>query len=647
MNEESQLQEILGPGGVIARTHPNYEHRPGQIRMAEAVAAAIRDRTHLCVEAGTGTGKTLAYLIPAILSGRRVVVSTGTKNLQEQLFFKDIPFLEKALGTELSVCCMKGRSNYVCVRKLAETENEGYLFSPEDPRYLKRIRTWAKTTETGDRAELRNVPEALPLWKRIDARRETCTGQKCPDFDACWITRMRRRAQESDIIVVNHHLFFADLSLKQGDFGAVLPDYSVVIFDEAHELEDVATQYFGVGVSNYRLDELVRDGEKALKDQADPSFLSAQLARTAVLATSFFHSFRAREGRHSMAEYGPGRAVMRGPGEPSGNLDDAYVELSAQLSVLQAGFANLAVSSESIQSVARRAGEVKSDLGIIMESGSDEDVYWFETRGKGTFIWASPILVAPVLSERLFSHVDTVVLTSATLSTGGDFRFIRSRLGLEQSGEMILGSHFDFSRQTILYVPRSIPEPREEGWLRQACLELEHLLESSRGRAFVLFTSYSQMNQVAGALQGRLPYPFFVQGEMSKSGLIEAFRETPNAVLFATSSFWQGVDVQGEQLSCVVIDKLPFSVPSDPVVAARIRHLTQTGASPFYDYQIPEAVILLKQGMGRLIRSREDRGILALLDKRILTKSYGRVFLESLPPAPLTHDRDQVRRFMA
>jgi ATP-dependent DNA helicase DinG len=639
----AKLKEFLGPNGVIARDHPNYEFRPAQVRMAQAILRAIEQRHHLCVEAGTGTGKTLAYLLPSIFSGKRIVISTGTKNLQEQLFFKDVPFLEKALGRKLSVCYMKGRSNYLCLKKLAEIDGEGYLFSRHDPEYLAQIRDWAGKTETGDRAELKELPEELLLWRHLDARRETCTGQKCADFDSCFVTRVRKRALESDIIIVNHHLFFADLALKQGDFGSVLPSYSVVVFDEAHELEDVATDYFGVMVSNYRLEELVRDTEKALTDAGSPStFVEKQLSRLFVCTTEFFGRFRGKEGRYPLAELGEGLETRRGPQ----GVGDAYRALIAQLAVIESGLANLAVQNDAIESLARRASELQDELTTVLESSSREHVYWYELRGRGVFLWASPIRVAAVLKERLFAKTDTVILTSATLATGNNFEFIRSRLGLESSEELILGSHFDFTRQAILYVPRDIPEPREQEWVEQACLQLEKILDASRGRAFVLFTSYAQMQQVYRSLKGKLSFPMLLQGEKSKSGLLEEFRKTPNSVLFATSSFWQGVDVQGEKLSCVVIDKLPFAVPSDPVVAARIRYLNEAGGNAFYDYQIPEAIILLKQGLGRLIRSRTDRGILALLDKRILTKSYGWTFLHSLPPAPLTHDAQDLHDFI-
>jgi|WetSurMetagenome_2_1015567.scaffolds.fasta_scaffold34391_4 ATP-dependent DNA helicase DinG len=641
-----EIDQILGPGGAVAANHPFYEHRPGQIEMAQAVADAIEQNHHLCVEAGTGTGKTLAYLLPLIFSNKRVIVSTATKNLQEQLFFRDIPFLEKALGQKFSVCYMKGRSNYLCWNKLEAIESETYLFSPHDPEYLRMIKKWVHKTETGDRAELTELPDDALLWHRLDARRETCTGQKCRNFDTCFVTKVRRQALESDIIIVNHHLFFADLALRQGDFASILPDYSVLVFDEAHEIEDVATQYFGVMISNYRIEELVRDADRALAETgAGSAFLTEQLAKLAERSKEFFGRFQSKEGRFVLQPLGSGLGVRRGL-HGIDSIGDSYRALRTQLNVLRASFGNVAVQSESIDALARRSLEMENELGTILESESSEHVYWCEIRGRGTFLWASPINIAAILSDRLFSQIDTTILTSATLSTGGNFSFVKSRLGLKAAHELIVPSHFDFATQAILYVPKNIPEPREEGWVRHACKELETILEASRGRAFVLFTSYSQMEQVHQTLKSRLPFPVLLQGEKSKSGLLDSFRNTPNAVLFATSSFWQGVDVQGEQLSCVVIDKLPFSVPSDPVTAARIAQINESGGNAFYDYQIPTATILLKQGMGRLIRSKTDRGILALLDKRILTKSYGRMFLRSLPPAPLTHDSSKICNFL-
>lgn len=641
-----ELELVLGPEGLIASAHPFYEHRPGQIRMSQAIGEAISGKRHLCVEAGTGTGKTLAYLLPIMLSDRRVIISTATKNLQEQLYFRDIPFLERALSRKLSVCYMKGRGNYLCWSKLEQMDKEQYLFSPHDPEYLRIIKKWARKTETGDRAELVELPDDLALWHRLDARRETCAGQKCRNFGICFVTKVRQQALESDIVIVNHHLFFADLSLRQEDFGSILPDYSIAVFDEAHEMEDVATQYFGVMVSNYRFEELAGDAEKALSEAGcSTPHLMDRIAGLREHAHRFFNCFQGREGRYVLEPVATGGRIRRGVGGGDA-MEDLYADLQSDLSLIGNGLENVPLQSDTLESILRRCMELSEALASVIEFESNENVYWCETRGRGVFLRASPINVSPILRELLFEHADTVILTSATLSTGGNFLFIRSRLGVDETDELIVPSHFDFSSQSIFYVPQSIPEPREAGWIRSACQELEDILDASEGRAFVLFTSYYQMEQAYRTLEGRIRFPMLMQGEMSKSGLLELFRKTPNAVLFATSSFWQGVDVQGEQLSCVVIDKLPFSVPSDPVVAARITKINETGGNAFYDYQIPTATILLKQGFGRLIRSRTDRGILALLDKRILTRRYGRMFIECLPPAPLTQDFSRIRTFL-
>ena len=641
----NEIERILSPGGAIAENHPFYEHRSGQVQMALAVADAMESGRHLCVEAGTGTGKTLAYLLPAIFSGKRVVISTATKNLQEQLFQKDIPFIEKALKRHFSVCYMKGRSNYLCLNRLEAIQNAAYLFSPHDPEYLKKIKSWARQTETGDRAELATLPENFVLWQHLDARRETCEGRNCRNFENCFVTMVRRRALESDIVIVNHHLFFADLALRQDDYGKVLPDYSNVVFDEAHEIEDVATQYFGVRISNYRMSEFIHDARAALNEAGENSeFYSRELDRLTECVSAFFTCFWGKEGRYVMRLTG-GDGIRRGPAG-YGNIAETCKNLRVQIDAVRKTFECLPVINDNIEALARRAREIENDLAEILESESNDNVYWYEIRGRGVFLQSSPINLAPVLSEKLFASTDCAVLTSATLSTGGDFSFIRTRLGIENAEELIVPSHFDFASQAILYIPRDIPEPREYGWVERAAAEIVTLLKASRGRAFLLFTSYAQMRQVFESLRDAVEFPLLMQGEKSKSRLLEEFRDTPGAVLFATSSFWQGVDVQGDQLSCVVIDKLPFAVPNDPVVAARISRINETGGNAFYQYQIPSATILLKQGVGRLIRSRTDRGILAILDKRLVTKSYGRVFLESLPPAPLTHDPEKIRQFL-
>ncbi|HKT13460.1 MAG TPA: helicase C-terminal domain-containing protein [Terriglobia bacterium] len=634
--EHASLERIFGASGWLARHHPSFEYRPGQLEMAEAVESSLQSGQHLIVEAGTGTGKTLAYLAPLVRSGQRVVISTGTKNLQEQLFYKDIPFIQK-LFPKLRATLMKGRQNYLCRQKLYDIERQPVLNGLEEVDLYQQLREWERRTETGDRTEVAGLRDSSELWQRVDARRETCTGQKCPQFERCFITWMHQRAAESDLIIVNHHLFFADLALKQTDYASLLPDYTAVVFDEAHEIEDVATQYFGQKVSNYQIEELARDTEATLKAKAIESgeVLSAvrELRRRSEL---FFELFPTGDGRTNFDNRESFLEVRRG----------TYSAFVNSLIRLETELLGVKDRPEEINNLARRAAEIRKALDVIMESRDRSLVYWWERRGRGVFIEASPIDVSPILRERLFGKVRTVILTSATLAVGGKFDFLKRRLGVETAREKILESHFDFARQAILYTPLHLPDPRHAEFSSRAAGEIVSLLKATEGRAFVLFTSYQQMRAVYELVRRRLRYPLMMQGSMPRNALLDKFRSTPHAVLFATSSFWQGVDVQGQQLSAVIVDRLPFSVPSDPVVAARIRQINEEGGNAFVEYQIPEAVIALKQGFGRLIRSETDRGVLGILDHRIVKKHYGKIFFDSLPPYRRAGRLEEVSEFM-
>ncbi len=634
--QKAPLEKIFGPSGWLARNHPNYEYRPAQLEMAEEVESALGNKRHLIAEAGTGTGKTLAYLVPIIRSGRRMVISTGTKNLQEQIFFKDIPFLKK-LFPELRATLMKGRQNYLCRQKLYDIEKQPVLSGLEEVEQYAQIRDWEKSTLTGDRAEIESLPDASDLWPKIDARRETCTGQKCPQFERCFITWMHQRAAESDIIIVNHHLFFADLALKQMDFASLLPDYSALVFDEAHEIEDVATLYFGLQVSNFRVEELARDTDTALRlkglKSAEISSAVAELRRRAEL---FFELFPAGDARGNFDNREAFLEVNRG----------AYSALLNAFVRLETEFARLKDRPEEINRLAQRAGELRKTLELVLESRDRNYVFWWERRGRGVFLEASPIDVSALLRERLFERVETVILTSATLAVGGKFDFLKRRLGIQNAKEKIHDSHFDYPRQALLYTPLHLPDPREPDFSRMAAEEVVQILKATHGRAFVLFTSHQQMRDVYERVRRRLRYPTLLQGTAPRTALLDRFRSTPHAVLFATSSFWQGVDVQGQQLSAVIIDRLPFAVPTDPVVAARVRLINEDGGNAFAEYQVPQAVIALKQGFGRLIRSETDRGVLTILDHRVVRKKYGQIFFDSLPAYRRTSRLEDVKAFM-
>lgn len=646
------MEEIFGRDGLISRSHPDYEFRPGQIQMAEAVLRAFEDRRHLLVEAGTGTGKTLAYLVPAIAAatarGERVIISTGTKNLQEQLMEKDIPFLQRVLPKKFTAAYMKGRNNYACLQRIKRAENAPILDGLDDLDHFEEVRHWARDSQTGDRAELVQLPENLSFWRHIDARSEICMGQKCPDYDPCFITRMRQRAQDADIVIVNHHLFFADLALRGGEYGQVLPDYSAVIFDEAHAIEDVAAEYFGHQVSSYQIEDLLRDmALLPITDVDANKELTRAGGRVARFAERFWQGFQER-GEEGRAPVLPGtfaRKNARGEIEATA-LGDSYLSLDGALNRMETTLDALREQPPEVENLIRRIREVRFGLEFIVAGDDKRYVYWMERRGRGVFLRASPIDVSTLLQDKLFERVETVVMTSATLASAGNFTFARERLGLtdEKTDELIAPSSYDYQNQSVLYLPPRMPDPRSPQWAEAAAAEVLRILEVTEGRAFVLSTSLSGMRSLYERVAPQVDFPCFMQGDASKTWLLDKFRTTPNAVLFATSSFWQGVDVRGDALSCVIIDKLPFAVPSDPVVAARQRFIEDAGGSSFYEYSVPQAIISLKQGLGRLIRSATDRGVLSVLDPRLRTQAYGRQFIKSLPPCRVTSDLEDVAR---
>ena len=623
-------RDFFAPGGGLAAAHPGYEHRPGQADMARAVAHVLDEGGTLMVEAGTGTGKTFAYLIPVLESGRRVIVSTGTRNLQDQLFRKDLPFLAERAGFAVSACLMKGRDNYLCRYRFAQFQREPLFEIRDERRFLPSLASWSAVTPSGDRAEVGELPDDLRLWRDINARADTCTGSRCPEYDLCWLTKVKRQAQQAQIVVVNHHLFFADLAVRTA-YGAVLPDYDTVIFDEAHQLEEIATLYFGTSVSSNQLEELARDVEKASKAKGGGGAAALRDA-----ARDFFLPIRGAIGR------GSGRQKFE-PAERGG------VELTREWNLLAKSLEEIAKPQGRAgenEAVEMRARDLSEQLAAVIRRDASGYVYGMEGRGRGNVILsAAPVEVGDLLRTSLFDRLRACVLTSATLSVGGTFDFFRARLGLTGVESMIVESPFDHARQAVLYLPRGMPEPREDGFFARSMEEIEALLDITEGRAFLLFTSHAALARARERLAEADRWPLLVQGEGSRAALLESFKTTPRAVLLGTSSFWHGVDVPGEALSLVVIDKLPFDVPGDPLVAARIERIRETGGNPFVEYQTPLAVLDLKQGLGRLLRTRGDRGILTVLDPRLTTKAYGKTFLKSLPPYPVLRDRAAAEAF--
>ena len=664
---EIKVASALSPGGPIARALPGFEARPGQLAMADAVAGVFSNNGVLLAEAGTGTGKTLAYLVPAILSGERVLVSTGTKNLQEQIYFKDIPVLQQSLGVRFTATYMKGRANYLCLHRFEAFRDSPAFRTRDDTHHVALIEEWRTHTETGDRAEIEDLPEDLHFWGEIAASAENCIGADCPQFEACYVTRMRQRAAESDLVIVNHHLLCADAAVRQSSFGEVIPNCDRAIVDEAHQLEDVATQYFGISLSNYRVEDLGRDVERAISTRQIPAGDLADELRDDVdrlrdRAREFFNALqflrfppappdRARgfggTSTPSLSSPGGGESRVRVRPAELNSVADEGLGLSGALDALEADLRRAKDVPEDVVALGRRAGEMRDELGFLLRADDKGYVYYLEARGRGTFLRAAPIDVSNIISELLFDRMKTTVLTSATLAVDGAFDYIKGRLGIRRAHELRLASEFDYGRQAILYLPPRMPDPRSREFSAAAAREVVEIVRRSRGRAFVLFTSYANLREVQSIASRELDYPIFVQGEAPRSALLRSFRATPNAVLLATSSFWQGVDVVGEALSCVVIDKIPFASPGDPITAARIEAISEEGRSAFGEYQIPLAILALQQGLGRLIRHRQDRGVLAILDPRLRTMGYGRRILASLPPAPVTHRLDDIEQFFS
>jgi ATP-dependent DNA helicase DinG len=606
--------------------------------MALLIQEALKKRLPVIVEAGTGTGKTFGYLVPVILSGKKAVISTGTKNLQEQIYFKDIPLLAKIMDLNIDSIMMKGRQNYLCLYRYHQHFGQKNLFEKRSVDFGKRLGKWIETTQFGDRAELDWLKDDDTFWDAMSSTSEQCLGGRCIFFEDCFLNRLRREAARSKIVIVNHHLFFADMKVKKGGFGEIIPRFQVAVFDEAHKIEEIATLYLGESLSTNQLMELMNDLEKKAKgpQYMEKGGLKKHLNTVRAETENLRTLLNDREDRGRLdsdlltaMSAGPARKIIEGL---------RYLREKPGLE---------APDDSELSVIFIRAEEFEQRLGEILRHRSRNWLTWYEKRKNGLILYTSPLDISELMTRLVYGKLETTIFTSATLSTNGSFDFICSRLGLDRdvlSG--MYASHFDFQTQTLMYIPKDLPVPDAPPFVEAVAERIKDILERTMGRALVLFTSHSNLNHVYAMIRDKIPYPIFKQGDAPRSLLLSKFRDEVHSVLLATGSFWQGVDVPGEALSCLVIDKLPFDSPGEPLIAARIEAIRERGGNPFMEYQLPSAVIALKQGLGRLIRNSSDRGILSVLDTRIMNSRYGKFFLESLPNIPITHDLHEIDRFI-
>ncbi len=625
---------LLGAQGPFAKEITGFRARPQQQAMADCIGAAIQDAETLILEAGTGTGKTFAYLVPALLCGGKSIVSTATKTLQDQLYHRDLPTVRRALGSGARLAVLKGRANYICRYRLARAGADP-ANSASDDRWLTQLNTTMTRSHSGDIGEIVTIPEDAPIWPRVTSTTDNCHGQTCPEFESCYLVRARRTAVQADVVIVNHHLLCADLVLRDEGFGELLPSADTVVVDEAHQFPEIATNFFGTQVSARQLRDLLRDGDVAMRTEAaDTPALENSLRRLDAHVRALGAAFGTRHGRHSddlLAQQTGLERHITALGTALGELADILERLEER--------------GSELQSLRRRAAQCHATTLEFLEARHREVVRWFELSRFGYVLRTTPVSPAPALRARFDDYAAVWLFTSATLAVGTDFSHFKRQIGLEEARDALFSSPFDYSRQALRYQPEIAYPPGDPRYLDAVCGVIKQIVGISGGRAFALFTSYRALHYCAERLDGTFAYPALVQGQAPRSALLARFVELGDAVLLGTASFWEGIDVRGEALSCVIIDKLPFAPPDDPITRARARAIEDAGGNAFQDLQLPQAVLTLKQGVGRLIRDTRDRGLLVICDPRLRTKNYGQIFQRALPPMSVTADLDEVARF--
>lgn len=633
--DDIQLSDVLGDSGLLSKAIHGFTPREAQQQMADAIEKTLALKSQIIIEAGTGTGKTFGYLVPIFMSDKKTIISTGTKNLQDQLFFKDIPVIKKILPGSRKVVLLKGRANYLCKQRLERNLEDGRFVSRQLVTQLQLINDWAAETQTGDIAEMATVPEDSAIWPQVTSSPDNCLGQDCEFYKDCFVMRARQQALMADIVVVNHHLFFADMALQEDGFGELLPGAHTIVFDEAHHLPEIAAQFFSTTMSGRQLTELARDTEAEV-------LLSAKDMREVIEACD-----RLQSSTHEMrASMGPELRRMSWPEKLSPQLETSIQRVRNHLKLLEEILKTASVRSKGLENCWRRCTQLIERFTILTGETPPENVHWFETHLQSFTLQLTPIAVASHFKKYIEENKRSWIFTSATLTVKNNFNLFSDSMGLEKALHLQLKSPFDYQRQSLLYVPRGLPDPRDAGYINALIDASLPVLELTQGKAFLLFTSFRALEFAAEKLKDLIPYPILVQGTMPKKELIEQFKKHGNAVLLGTSSFWYGVDVRGDALSCVIIDKLPFAAPEDPILQARIQMMRKQGKDPFQSYQLPNAVLILKQGAGRLIRDVADRGILMIGDPRLVGSRYGEAFLQSLPDMARTRSFEKVREFL-